>query len=741
MKRFLIVIVVIIAFIFFVSCDIVLDVKGTINEQEKQYEIFQLAQEAGYIGTYEEWLESIKGDKGDKGEIGNGISSIEKTATEGLVDTYTITFTDGTTTTFTVTNGTNGEQGIQGVPGKDGYTPVITIEDGYWYVDSKNTGIKAEASSGIDGVGILSIDKTSTDGIIDTYTITLTNGSTHSFAVTNGSNGDDGLSAYEIYCKYYDYSKTEKEWIDDLINGYLSNHQKSNKKLTIAVYGDSISTKQNRNAVEITITSKDVGVKLSAYPTYHDIGTIINGYKISEKDIGTEFFFTPTASDVGKTLGNVANYNPSSITTWWEHVEEYYDCNINPVCWSSSSYSSHENSTLRLTNSYAWHDSQIRKLGTRIEGTNERIAPDIVIMYRGCNDMTHSPYTKLTSNYFDDPEWKYPETDVVDGGWGYKEALALTIKKIREVYPNTKIVLATQANFRRIDSDNFPTNNNIYSLPAFNKATREVADFFGCHTIDFDKCGITYENCYSEGYLGDTLTTATHPTNKGHKVMGEQAIYDLMYKLHITPYIAKPVEENKLYENTAVNHIGGNLYERDEYFSYDYIPVKEGTTYYMPNCRNTALLDNEGNVISIIYGPTMEANGFILSIPKGVKYIRTCARYDTVSIDEFKIIEQVQKFIIYENRAINLDGSYFDTNDYFAVDLISVKENVKYYMPNCRNTVFLDINGNFISAIYGPSMEANGFYVTVPKGAVYVRTCARYDTISVDDFKVIEIIN
>lgn len=50
-----------------------------------------------------------KGDPGAKGEpgaTGNGIASIAKTATVGLVDTYTITFTDGTTTTFDVTNGT-----------------------------------------------------------------------------------------------------------------------------------------------------------------------------------------------------------------------------------------------------------------------------------------------------------------------------------------------------------------------------------------------------------------------------------------------------------------------------------------------------------------------------------------------------------------------------------------------------------------------------------------------------------
>ena len=39
------------------------------------------------------------------GSTGKGIASISKTDTSGLVDTYTIVFTDGTSTTFNVTNG------------------------------------------------------------------------------------------------------------------------------------------------------------------------------------------------------------------------------------------------------------------------------------------------------------------------------------------------------------------------------------------------------------------------------------------------------------------------------------------------------------------------------------------------------------------------------------------------------------------------------------------------------------
>ena len=59
------------------------------------------------------------------GADGRGIASIVKTGTSGLVDTYTITYTDTTTSTFQVTNGAQGEQGEPGVDGY-GYSNVST---------------------------------------------------------------------------------------------------------------------------------------------------------------------------------------------------------------------------------------------------------------------------------------------------------------------------------------------------------------------------------------------------------------------------------------------------------------------------------------------------------------------------------------------------------------------------------------------------------------------------------------
>ena len=85
-------------------------------------------------------LVAEKGNVGPTGLTGNGISSITKTGTSGLVDTYTITYTNGNTTTFDVSNG-----------------------------------------NGIDR-----IEKTATVGNIDTYTIYFNDNSTSTFEVANG---------------------------------------------------------------------------------------------------------------------------------------------------------------------------------------------------------------------------------------------------------------------------------------------------------------------------------------------------------------------------------------------------------------------------------------------------------------------------------------------------------------------------------------------------------------------------
>ena len=105
-----------------------------------------------------------------KGETGNSIASVELTSTVGLVKTYTITFTDATTTTFTVT---------------DGSTPEITFQGTTIYVD----GVAGPDLRGEAGRGITSVELLSTVGLAKTYRITFTDATTFDYVVTDGAAG------------------------------------------------------------------------------------------------------------------------------------------------------------------------------------------------------------------------------------------------------------------------------------------------------------------------------------------------------------------------------------------------------------------------------------------------------------------------------------------------------------------------------------------------------------------------
>lgn len=64
--------------------------------------------------------------------------------------------------------------------------------------------INIQGLQGIAGVGITSVTKTGTSGLVDTYTITFTNGTTTTYNVTNGADGADGDDApavndYKVY--------------------------------------------------------------------------------------------------------------------------------------------------------------------------------------------------------------------------------------------------------------------------------------------------------------------------------------------------------------------------------------------------------------------------------------------------------------------------------------------------------------------------------------------------------------
>lgn len=180
---------------------------------------------------------------------GKELISVEKEKTEGLVDTYKISYNDGTSTTFEVVNGRSGVTGVESgeststetitetpitfdfeegnsqtviVKAKNGDSPTIG-EDGNWYVGDVDTGkpyaldVTAEVIAGEvgsspkverttsedgrsvnfkftlpkpkDGVGIASIKKKNSSGLVDTYEILYTDDTSTTFEVQNGRDG------------------------------------------------------------------------------------------------------------------------------------------------------------------------------------------------------------------------------------------------------------------------------------------------------------------------------------------------------------------------------------------------------------------------------------------------------------------------------------------------------------------------------------------------------------------------
>lgn len=226
-----------------------------------------------------------------KGQEGQSIKEIKKTSTSGLADTYTITLTDGATSTFSVTN----------------------------------------------GKGISSISKTGTSGLVDTYTIKFNDGTTSTFTVTNG----EGLQKLQVGGRNYllgsdikltgDGEKTGTRIDANFINQNLG------KQITLSIRYTAENWKGNRFGFEVPVTYDDgtteyYGVwintgangnatlsKTILLPTEHGKGTIeLNSTAlfVQGTSSGTVTLYKPKLE-----LGNIA-------TDWTPAFEDIIDTSI-----------------------------------------------------------------------------------------------------------------------------------------------------------------------------------------------------------------------------------------------------------------------------------------------------------------------------------------------------------------------------------------------------------------------------
>lgn len=112
----------------------------------------------------------LAGSGGSSGTPGRGIQKIEKTNTEGLVDTYTITYTDGTTSTFTVTNGKDGEDAEGNyLPISGGTMAGNLLMGGYEIYDA----IDIEANNSVSGKYLKALKRDETGLVTDVVILNI----------------------------------------------------------------------------------------------------------------------------------------------------------------------------------------------------------------------------------------------------------------------------------------------------------------------------------------------------------------------------------------------------------------------------------------------------------------------------------------------------------------------------------------------------------------------------------------
>ena len=163
--------------------------------------------------------QGVQGETGAAGADGVGISSISKTSTSGLVDTYTITMTDGNTSNFDVTNGKDGidgQDGTDGTDGQDGFSPsatvsktgsvttltvtdkngttTATINDGEVSQAELNSALALKQDTLVSGTNIKTVNSTSIlgSGNIDIDSLPSQTGHSGKFLTTDGTDASWG---------------------------------------------------------------------------------------------------------------------------------------------------------------------------------------------------------------------------------------------------------------------------------------------------------------------------------------------------------------------------------------------------------------------------------------------------------------------------------------------------------------------------------------------------------------------
>lgn len=243
-------------------------------------DLITLAAAKGYVGETADSLGAVKGAPATIKSIteidGGHRVTFEWTGTSGKKETSTLDVMNGV-------NGKNGKDGIgvKGDPGTNG-------------------------SDGADGIGITSVAKTKTEGLVDTYTITFTDGSTFNYDVTNGKDGKNGSGS----------STGEDNVIESIkVNG-VAQTVAEDKSVDITV--PTVDVDKNYVDTELAKKANTSDIpSIDGYVTDEELNA--KGYLTSHQDISGKVDKVKGKSLIADTeierLKSVKNYDDTEVKT------------------------------------------------------------------------------------------------------------------------------------------------------------------------------------------------------------------------------------------------------------------------------------------------------------------------------------------------------------------------------------------------------------------------------------------
>lgn len=267
-----------------------------------------------------------KGDPGQNGQDGIGISKIEKTKTEGLIDTYVITFSDDSTFEYTVTNGKDGKDGTGSSTGEENVIESIKVNGvAQTVADDKSVDIT---------VPTIDVDK----NYVDTELAKKANAN-HTHTTVNGHTVESNVPVDAKFTDtVYDDSTIKEELTkkanssdipsldgyvtDEELNakGYLTSHQDISGKVD-KVKGKSLIADTEIERLKSVKNYDDTEIKteLTKKANSTDIPTKVSGLQNdsnyqTDTDVTTTLTPYATKTYVGEQISNADHLKREIVT-------------------------------------------------------------------------------------------------------------------------------------------------------------------------------------------------------------------------------------------------------------------------------------------------------------------------------------------------------------------------------------------------------------------------------------------